>query len=554
MIVDTWTSSSRRLSGTATVNMVLDWLEDFDVVSAPDNPSRAVTWCAVPLRPEKNTPADDRTILYLVEATGIEQLFTQHPNAIGLVILQQDEPFSTDAFSLPPAFHRQLAVVRSKVPASKNELQGIALSTIYSGILEIREWANALTSIIARKGSIQEIIDASEKLFDNFIDVNDSTYSLIARTKNIDPVDPLSMELVRLGCHNVDAVKSAESIGALEEWRDQTGVHVFEPDSTVPFKYVTDVLRDGNSYAGHVVMVCNNHDATPGMLDLFKMLSSACQQVVNGAFFNESPAAVFLRKVIDDPRLTQAYFDEQSALLNLETSGRFGLTMIDYQSGDYAEQPSWIASMLQKSYPGCLIFSYESSLLVLGIYQEDYVNHRKENLNGLESFCQEMNCMAYTSDVFERLRDLRFALKQTRIARSYKTCIDIELRPIDNIDNRRTILFRDAFAYCRLDGREQDPDLWSFCMGHTVLDDIAAADPGHSVNDTKLLYCYLFNERKTTPTAQQLHIHRNNVLYRIGSIEKRFGIDLDQFGERERLICCYRYKILTSNKFRQLLV
>ena len=55
-------------------------------------------------------------------------------------------------------------------------------------------------------------------------------------------------------------------------------------------------------------------------------------------------------------------------------------------------------------------------------------------------------------------------------------------------------------------------------------------------------------------TTQQLHMHRNNVLYRIGSIEKRFGIDLGQFGTRERLISYYRYKILTSNKFRQLLV
>ena len=50
------------------------------------------------------------------------------------------------------------------------------------------------------------------------------------------------------------------------------------------------------------------------------------------------------------------------------------------------------------------------------------------------------------------------------------------------------------------------------------------------------------------------YIAQDNVLYRIGSIEKRFGIDLGQFGTRERLISCYRYKILTSNKFRQLLV
>ena len=554
MGIEARTASSRRLSGAATVSMILDWLEDFEAVSIPDNPSRTITWCDVPLRSEKTNSSNDRTTLYLIDSTDVERLFAQHPNAIGLVVLQQDEPFSIADFPSPSALRHQLAVVRSKIPAGKTELLGVALSTIYSGIFRVREWANELTSIIARKGSIQEIIDASEGLFDNFIDVNDSTYSLIARTRNIDPVDPLSVELVRLGCHNIDAVKSAESIGALEEWRDQSDIHVFDPDSTVPFEYVTNILRDGNSYAGHVVMVCNNHDATPGMLDMFKTLSAACQQVVSSAFFNESPTAAFLRKIIDEPRLNQAYINEQSALLDLETTGRFGLAMVDYQSGDYAEQPSWVASMLQKAYPNCLVFSHEGSLLILGVYQDDYVDRRKQNLSELESFCHEMNCLAYVSDKFERLRDLRLALKQTHIVRTSKTCIDIELRPIDDIDSRRIFFFGDAFAYYHLDGREQDPDLWSFCMGHSILDDIAAADPGHSVSDMKLLYCYLFNERKTTPTAQQLHMHRNNVLYRIGSIEKRFGIDLNQFGERERLICCYRYKILTSNKFRQLLV
>lgn len=228
--------------------------------------------------------------------------------------------------------------------------------------------------------------------------------------------------------------------------------------------------------------------------------------------------------------------------------------MIDYRGGEYSEQPSWVASMLQKTFPDYQVFPYEDSLLVLSFCKEGHIERRKEDFEKLDAFCLEMKCTAYASDTFEHLRNLRFAFAQTRIARSYKSCIDIEMRPLDNIDSRRVFHFGDAFAYYCLDGRETDPDLWSFCMDHTILDDIVAAEPGHSISDVKLLYCYLFNERKTTPTAQQLHMHRNNVLYRIGSIEKRFGIDLGQFGVRERLISCYRYKILTSNKFRQLLV
>ena len=547
-------ASPRSTFGAATINIVLDHLNDFEIISTPENPNRTISWCSALLPTDKQTPYDDRVTLYIIEAVDAEDLFTQHPHAIGLIVLQQDEPFSPDAPPFPASFLRQLIVVRGKTPTSKTKLLGTAMSTVYSRLFAIREWTNNLDGIVSRKGTIQELIDESEPLFDNFIDANDSTYSLIARTRNIEPADPLSIELVRLGCHNIDAVKAAESIGAFGEWRDQSGINVFGPDETVPFKYITCVLKDGNSYAGHIVMVCNNHEATPGMVDLFRMLSSACQQIVDNTFFNESPAALFLRKIIDNTRLTQAYFDEQSALLGLERTGWFGLGMIDYRGGEYAEQPSWVASMLQKTYPNYQVFSYEDSLLVLSFCKEAHVERRKEDFEKLDAFCREMKCTAYVSDTFEHLRNLHFAFKQTRIARSYKSCIDIEMRPLDNIDSRRVFHFGDAFAYYCLDGREVDPDLWSFCMDHTILDDIVAAEPGHSISDVKLLYCYLFNERKTTPTAQQLHMHRNNVLYRIGSIEKRFGIDLGQFSMRERLISCYRYKILTSNKFRQMIV
>ena len=307
-------SFPRNTLGTATINIVLDHLGDFEIVSTPENPNRTVSWCSAPLPPDKQAPYDDRVTLYVIEASDAEDLFAQHPHAIGLIALQQDEPFSPDAPPFPADLLRQLVIVRSKTPISKTKLLGAVMSTVYSCLFSIREWAANLAGIVSREGTIQELIDESEQLFDNFIDVNDSTYSLIARTKNIEPADPLSTELVRLGCHNLDAIKAAESIGAFGEWRDQSDINVFGPDETVPFKYITCVLKDRNSYAGHIVMVCNNHDATPGMMDMFRILSNSCQQIVSSAFFNESPTALFLRKLIDNARLTQAYFDEQSSL------------------------------------------------------------------------------------------------------------------------------------------------------------------------------------------------------------------------------------------------
>ena len=185
------------------------------------------------------------------------------------------------------------------------------MSTVYSCLFSIREWAANLAGIVSREGTIQELIDESEQLFDSFIDVNDSTYSLIARTKNIEPADPLSTELVRLGCHNLDAIKAAESIGAFGEWRDQSDINVFGPDETVPFKYITCVLKDRNSYAGHIVMVCNNHDATPGMMDMIQdtielLPTNHKQRVFNGVSHRAFLKKAHRQRTVDPSLLRRA--------------------------------------------------------------------------------------------------------------------------------------------------------------------------------------------------------------------------------------------------------
>lgn len=94
-------SFPRNTLEAATINIVLDHLSDFEIVSTPENPNRAVSWCSAPLPSNKQAPYDDRVTLYVIEASDAEDLFAQHPHAIGLIALQQDEPFSPDAPPLP---------------------------------------------------------------------------------------------------------------------------------------------------------------------------------------------------------------------------------------------------------------------------------------------------------------------------------------------------------------------------------------------------------------------------------------------------------------------
>lgn len=80
-------SFPRNTLGTATINIVLDHLSDFEIVSTPENPNRTVSWCSAPLPPDKQAPYDDRVTLYVIEASDAEELFAQRSHAIGLIAL-----------------------------------------------------------------------------------------------------------------------------------------------------------------------------------------------------------------------------------------------------------------------------------------------------------------------------------------------------------------------------------------------------------------------------------------------------------------------------------
>ncbi len=46
-------------------------------------------------------------------------------------------------------------------------------------------------------------------------------------------------------------------------------------------------------------------------------------------------------------------------------------------------------------------------------------------------------------------------------------------------------------------------------------------------NNFDILYAYLFCERRPIEAASILHMHRNNVVYRISKIEKMYDLDLN---------------------------
>jgi sugar diacid utilization regulator len=72
------------------------------------------------------------------------------------------------------------------------------------------------------------------------------------------------------------------------------------------------------------------------------------------------------------------------------------------------------------------------------------------------------------------------------------------------------------------------------------LNEIKQKDIAKHTNDYLFLCYYLLHERRPAEVADALHMHRNNVKYRIGRIEDEFGLDTNDPILRTNLILAYQ--------------
>ena len=75
-----------------------------------------------------------------------------------------------------------------------------------------------------------------------------------------------------------------------------------------------------------------------------------------------------------------------------------------------------------------------------------------------------------------------------------------------------------------------------------VISAIARQDEIAHTNNYEFLYAYLIHERRTSVVAEELHMHRNNVGYRIGRIEEQFDIDVSDPQLRADLLMAFRLR------------
>jgi hypothetical protein len=610
--------------GLATLDMICDKLKSCNIVSRPPHTMRRFSWASTPGRIGEEGPFPATETLFVLSLQNFKETLNANPGSFGILALMPSDPMP-DADDLKTYGHR-LTILYPKNPATSDTPLEL-LSFLQSMFFALYRWHAAMQSIVDVKGKMQALLDIGMEQLAGFVDVSGPTFNLLAYTKGVDIPGSLTQELVQKGTHSKEFIERIEKMGIMRDWAHQDEVTEFEPMPSIPFPFLSKIMRHESIYLGHVVMICTDGRPTQGMIDAFDIFADYASDLMartsalagDARVGQVNRAAAFLSTLLDGDEIGKRQVDAQAELLDMADDVEFRVVVLDPLSGVFAANTAHLAEELSSRMPSDYFFSFAYNGQVFGLFHGSTwtADFDMRDMDAMRAFCTRYGCNGFASDRFHNLGEVALAYKQALYARKYRTAIDSELAPLTDADANdtapktkengegdgsasltcppegtpgRLYFFEDAFCFylfefcapsatisisdaegeqnddasaailasnddtSRLLGDVgQDETFRDFCINGTVLDDIASASDPDDTNDIKILYYFLFFERKATPAAQALHMHRNNVLYRISSIERKYAIDLSRSETRLRLQTCFLYKIATSQNFRALI-
>lgn len=428
--------------------------------------------------------------------------------------------------------------------------ENLELVTLFSEVQEtfilINDWYKDMQDAVIKQKSMQDIISLSEPVIGNFISVSDSALSLLAYTKNIPVDDPVSVFLIENGYHSEETVKKFKKFGRFAVWTNSDGLIIDTSNAISKYTVISKVFAFNDIYYTHVVMTTTHRKMTPGLLDLFNHMIYLLNYYVIPSWEEEKNYSHIYNSIVADimegDLTDKLAVNERARIVGIRSTDKYIIMMLAVgRCGDYCF-PGRVARDIAHMFSNIKPIYYNCRLMLL-MHHADIENIMEEqNIESrLNSYFQDNNVLCGISDIFDNLLELPGAHHQAVLALN-----EIEL----NYPNGKLIwgetpkwsniaLFHSYFASCLLDKSQQNEKLWRSSKYGKMLIELYNSDLDKNTNNCEVLYTYLLNERRATETANSLHMHRNNVVYRINRIEEMLGISLDDKTTRLNLTMSY---------------
>ena len=508
-----------------TLNILLDDLADCNPLCYIKDKSRAFTGVRlISPNPEKN-PSNKLIVCKLSQALKAKGL--GHEYSVAAVI---DSPLPRDS-----AILQNMVLFDTDL---RPELFFIRVQSIFEKYFD---WCTAMDQCLIKHRSIQEILSLSESVIGNFITISDSAFSLVAYTQGLKCTDEITQRLVEKGYHDQDAINLFNRSKLMNFWKDADDIYVREKGLITSVPMMSKVIHYNNSYYAHVVMLCDHRPPSAGLKDLFRILIEHLMICFERQWIenNQMPHIYdsLLLDLLESSDLSPETVAQRAKNSGLTVNGSFVLVKV---SAD--DSAGIMLQRLCNELSGRIAQSRVtlSSDILIALIPYD----TRKPVEGLEDILQDImeryNAACGVSDPFVSLLEIKTAGAQAEIAlKSPRHSDPVDLGEKPKKDYTRVCTFSRCYPAYALTKADSDVSVIKYSAAYRALDKLSENDSKRGTNNFELLYAYLINERKASETAQIMHMHRNNVIYRIGKICEMTGLDLSDPDVRLRLMLCY---------------
>jgi len=399
-------------------------------------------------------------------------------------------------------------------------------------------WDSMMKDYIIHNRGMEELLRLSENVIGNYITISDSAMGLMAHTAGLKVDCPVTNALVENGYHNEESVALFRRYHLPEAWINKGEIYINDSRTISPYPNMCKVVRYNNCYFAHVIMICSYRSPSPGLVDLFQMLLDNLMVCFERQWNNEGkPVHVYdslIASLIEDS-LPGDILEERAAHCSLPMKANFRLAKISCNSGG----PVLLQRMAQdiSGYiTGARVTVFRDSIVVLIVNRHSNEGSFEESLGLMSEHMERYEAGCGLSNPFGSLHELHLAGIQADVALRYGPD---SVKP--GREQRRTGIFHfeDCYPGCIMCANEETMSISTSTGAYKALEKLIDYDKQHGSNNVELLYNYLSNDRKATETAALMHMHRNNVIYRVGRICEIIGMDLDDSRSRFSLLLAY---------------
>lgn len=420
-------------------------------------------------------------------------------------------------------------LVRTSLPVS------LIADRVQRFLFEIIQWNDKMAEMVDAGCISMDLLKESEQIIGAYIGLSDSTFSYIAHTPDIEPIDEVSRYFIKNGNYPLDAIKRTREMGLMNRWENQdwTVVHA-QPNPIIPYPTISRVVKQHGVYAAHILLV-SDKPLGPTTRFLFDLLAAKLRICLRRHWKKENPLdqsyAYFLEELLKGKLHGDERLAEHAELHGVPLAGTFQICL----AGDAWKVGSakYLATRMLEREPRCKMVVGDQDVVMLLCAEEgedDLICQMEANI--FEAAAQ-MNVEVGVSEQVNHLTLAPLALEEARHALRYGSLYSSRYVAFDEGEEqaaltRTAFRFRRYFPYCALDQFESNSKFITRLLSlDNPLARLQDADRKRGSSDLEILRTYLYYGGRVNAICNKMHMHRNTVLYRLDKIRSIISYDLD---------------------------